>query len=113
MKYTVESFEEEFSIIPIEMIGFLKQVKQKRSNTRFGICYNLSKLIERKYEQLEYTGYDLVRKFSTNWRYHSGNIDYPVPSSLFEEVDFWKDKKLKYRLDLIDYIIGQLKEVKQ
>lgn len=111
MKYAVESFEKEFGISPVEVLGFLKQIKQDRVDENFGICFNLSDLTERKYKQLEYKGYDIVEEFSKEWKHHSGNVAYPVPRSHLGE-DLWEGDQLKYRLDLIDYIIGQLKEIK-
>ncbi len=115
MKYTVKSFKKEFGITPVKVVGFLKQVKHERSDNHFGICYNLSELIEGEYENLDYIGYNLVKKLSANWSYHSGDIEYPVPEEgqiVFRFVSKWKGEQLKYRLDLIDYIIGQLKEIK-
>tara|TARA_R110001592_G_C13193009_1_gene753673 strand:- start:7645 stop:7977 length:333 start_codon:yes stop_codon:yes gene_type:complete len=110
MKYTVESFKEEFCMSPIGIIKLLSQIKQARSDEDFGVCWNLSDLIEEKYG-VEEIGYDIVEEFSDGWEYYSGLKMYPIPRT-FPIAPLWKGDQLKYRLDLIDYIIGQLKEIK-
>ena len=111
MKYTIESFEEEFNISASEVVDLLEYLKENVSDNYFGICYNLSKLVEETNGDLRKMGYDIVEEFSVGWKYHTGSKEYPIPRHNTHN-SLWKGKQLIYRLDLIDYIIEQLKEIK-
>lgn len=111
MKYTIESFEEKFGISPSSMVRCLEYFKHNPPiDTDFGICWNLSKLISNLNEGLYFKGYDIVKVFSEGWKHHTGVIENPIPYE--EDSYFWKGQQLEYRLDLINYIIEQLKEIK-
>lgn len=112
MKYTIESFEEEFGIIPTEVTGLLENMKIGEREECWGICYNLSDLIEDATGDLRKMGYDIVGEFSIGWKHHTGDKEYPIPTFNKDYNGLWKGKQLEYRLDLIDYIIKQLKEIK-
>ena len=94
MKYTIESFKEEFNISASEVVGFLGDLKESLSEEAYEICFNLSDIIyEEEFEGVNYNvGYRIVEEFSVGWKYHTGSEEYP--------------------LCLIDHIIKQLKEIK-
>ncbi len=114
MKYTIESFEEDFNISASEVVRFLGDLKENIPTKDFGICFNLSGIIhDEGLKGVRYdVGHSLIKKFSIGWKHHTGDKEYPVPSLNKEYNGLWKGKQLEYRLDLIDYIIEQLKEIK-
>lgn len=111
MKYTIGSFEEEFGINPYHVADLLYSMKDGVSFRFKGICHNLSKLIEDRYS-LGGEAYNIIMNLSIGWKYHTGSNMHPVPFPKYINSDLWTGKQLEYRLDLIDYIIGQLKEIK-
>lgn len=113
MKYTIESFKEEFNISASEVVRFLDDLKESIPDEDYGICSNLSDIIyDEEIEGVEYAvGYKIVKEFSVGWKYHTGSKDYPIPSHN-DHKSLWRGKQLEYRLDLIDYVIKQLKEIK-
>lgn len=115
MKYTVESFEEEFGSQPHLIVSLLESLKNSPKSVvdmKMGICYNLSNLLEEETGDSRKMGYEVVEKFSKKWKHHTGDDDYPVPASDFKNEELWKGEQLKYRIDLIDHIVKQLKEIK-
>jgi len=77
------------------------------------ICWNLELELAKTMGFPDYYNYSyaLVNKLSVGWKHHTGNAPYPVPNSLYKEgYPPWEGEELKLRLDLIDYLLPQIKE---
>lgn len=89
---------------------------------KFGICMNLDLVLEEMKAGIS-TGrtYDLIGKLAEGWPEHSGNYNYPIPSTnkKIKEPDtyydgrlnhdkLWKRKQKLLRMSLISYIIKKL-----
>ena len=108
VKYTTESFKEEFMIDPQDIVSCLKDLHLNLQVEINGICYNLDSLL---CDTGNYVtgGYRVVRELSEGWEYHTGEPDYPVPYD--SGCDLWEGHQLELRIDLINYIIKQLEEI--
>lgn len=67
----------------------------------FGICLNLSKLLNND------SAYNFVARHSEGWKHHTGVYNHPVEFSI--EEDKWEGKQLELRLSLIDHLITKAK----
>lgn len=109
MKYTTESFKEEFGVSAEDVIGTLSGLKEKRLRDCFGICHNLSELVIKINNDKRRKGYEIIEELSLGWEYHTGDRHYPVRSK--KGCYLWKASQLELRIDLINYIIKQLEEI--
>ena len=108
VKYTTESFKEEFMASPQDIVSCLKDLHLNLQAETKGICYNLDRLLcDTGYYCT--SGYHIIKELSLGWRYHTGSSLYPVP--LEKGCGLWKGSQLELRIDLINYIIKQLEEI--
>lgn len=73
----------------------LEELKTKRDNEYYGICWNLD---------LGSIAYTFVEEFSVGWPHHTGVKIRPVPETRYQ----WKGEGLKLRLSLIDHLLKQV-----
>ncbi len=92
MKYTIKSFEEEFGISPSEVVGLLESIKSGDRVEGWGVCYNLSNLIEDATGDPYWMGYGIVEELGIGWKYHTGDEEYPIPSMNKGYNCLWKGK---------------------
>lgn len=108
VKYTTESFKEEFMASPQDIVSCLKDLHLNLQVEINGICFNLDSLLCDTGNYVA-SGYHVVRELSVGWDHHTGDSDYPVPFT--GEQGLWKGNHLELRIDLINYIIKQLEEI--
>lgn len=93
----------------MELLDALLLLKEKAVTgsvvyPNYGICSNLYSLTDS-----DDLSYNLVRDNCEDWKYFSGDVNYPIKD--YHLGDLWEGEKLELRLSLIDHLIIKAKEL--